>query len=135
MTQQQAGLLFEADLPRANRGNGASSTRLGNRSRGSQSMINGIATIPPKGAIPLHYHNCENGVMVLSGTGTAVVGETELAVEIGDVTWTPANLSHQFHNGSESDNKRIFFAYASARATCTMVKTGETHLSDAEHKA
>jgi len=30
---------------------------------------------------------------------------------------------------------RIFWTYASAGATRTMVETGETHLIDAEHKA
>ena len=135
MTQQQAVLLREADLPCADRGNGASTTRLVNRSCGSQSMINGITTIPPKGAIPLHYHNFEESVLVLSGTGIAVVGKTKLAVETGDVIWTPANLPHKFCNGSDSDNMRIFSTYASAGATRAMVETGETHLIDAEHKA
>ena len=96
MTQQQAVLLREADLPRADRGNGATTTRLVNRSCGSQSMINGITTIPPKGATLLHYHNCEESVLVLSGIGNAVVGEIEFAVKTGDVTWIPANLPHQF---------------------------------------
>ena len=81
MIQQQAVLLCEADLPRADHGNGASTTRLVNWSCGSQSMINGITAIPPKGATPLHYHNCEESVLVLSGMGIAFVGETELAVE------------------------------------------------------
>jgi len=135
MTQQQAVLLREADLPRADRGNGATTTRLVNRSCGSQSMINGITTNPPNGAIPLHYHNCEESVLVLSGTGIAFVCEIELAVKTGDVTWTPANLPHQFRNGSDTGSMRIFWTYASARATRTMVETGETHLIDAEHKA
>ena len=135
MTQQQAVLLCEADLPRADRGNGASTTRLVNRSCGWQSMINGITTIPPKGAISLHYHNCEESVLVLSGTGIAVVGETELVVETGDVTRIPVNLPHQFRNGSNRDNMRSFWTYTSAGTTRTMVETGETHFIDAEHKA
>ena len=135
MTQQQAVLLREADLPLADRGNAASTIRLVNWSFGSQSMINGITTIPPKGATPLHYHNYEESVLVLSGTSIGFVGETELAVEIVDVTWTPANLPHQFRNGSDSDNMRIFCTYASAGATRTMVETGETQLIYAEQKA
>ena len=75
MTQQQVVLFRESDQPRADRGNGASTTRLVNRSCGSQSMINSITTIPPKGAIPLHYHNCEESVLVLSGTGIWVIGK------------------------------------------------------------
>ena len=98
-------------------------------------MINGITTIPPCGAIPLHYHNCEESVLVLSGTGVAVVGGIELAVKTGDVTWIPANLPHQFRNGSDTDSMRIFWTYASAGATRTMAETGKTHLIDAEHKA
>ena len=135
MTQKQAGLLRDDDLPRADRGNGASTTRLVNRSCGSQSMINDITTIPPNGVLPLHYHNCEESVMVLSGTGIAVVGEIELAVKTGDFTWIPDNLPHQFRNGSNTDSMRIFWTYASAEATRTMVETGETHLIDSEHKA
>ena len=135
MTQQQAVLLHVGDPPCADRGNGATTIRLVNLSCGSQSMINGITTIPPKGAIPLHYHNFEESVLVLSGTGIAVVGETELAVETADVTWTPANLPHQFRNASDSDNMRIFWTYASAGVTRTMVETGETHLIDADYKA
>jgi quercetin dioxygenase-like cupin family protein len=135
MTKQQAFLLREDDLPRADRGNGATTTRFVNRSCGSQSMINGITTIPPKGTIPPHYHNCEDSVLVLSGTGRAVVGEIELAVKTGDVTWIPDNLPHQFLNGSAADSMRIFWTYASAGAARTMVETGETHLIDAEHKA
>ena len=135
MTQQQAVLLREADLPRADRGSGASTTRLISRSYGSQSMINGITTIPPKGVAPLYYHNCEDSVPLLSDTGIEVVGETELAVETGDVNWIPANLPHQFRNGFDSDNMRIFWTYASAGATRIMVETGETHLIEAEHRA
>ena len=135
MTPQQVVLLRESNLPRADRGNGASTTRLVNRSCGSQSMINGITTTPPKGATPLHYHNCEESFLVLSGTGIWVIDETELAVETGDDNWIPANLPHQFRNGPDSGNMRIFGTYASAGATRTMVETGETYLIDAEHEA
>ena len=135
MTQRQAVLLREADLPRADFGNGASTTCLVNRSCGSQSMINGITTILPKGATPLHYHNCEDSVLVLSGTGIAVVYDMELVVQTGGVTWTPANPPHQFRNGSDSENMCIFSTYASAGATRTMAEPGETHLVDAEHEA
>ena len=135
MTPQQVVLLRESDQPRTDRGNGASTTRLVNRSCGSQSMIDGITTIPPKGVIPLHYHNCEESVLVLSGTGIWVIDETELAVETGDDNWIPANLPHQFRNGPDSGNMRIFWTYASAGTTRTMVETGETYLIDAEHEA
>jgi mannose-6-phosphate isomerase-like protein (cupin superfamily) len=135
VTQQQAVLSRETDLPRAECGNSASTTRLVNWFCGSQSMINGIMTIPPKGVMSLHCHNCEESVLVLSGTDIAVVGETELAVETADVTRAPANPTQQFRNGSDSENIRIFWTYASAGTTRTMVESGKTHLIEAEHKA
>ena len=46
-----------------------------------------------------------------------------------------ADLPHQFRNGYDSDNMRIFLTYASAGVTRTMVETGETHLIDADYKA
>ena len=72
---------------------------------------------------------------MLSGKGIAIVDATELAIKTGDVTWVLANLSHQFLNGSATDSMRIFWTYASAGATRTIVETGETHLIDTEHKA
>ena len=46
-----------------------------------------------------------------------------------------ADLPQQFRNGYDSDNMRIFWTYASAGVTLTMVETGETHLIDADYKA
>ena len=135
MIQQQAVLSREADLQRADRGKSASTTRLVNQSCGSRLMINGITKISPRGTILPHYHNCEETVLVLSGRGIAVVGETELVIKTADVTSIPADLLHPFRNRSDSDNMRIFWTYASAVASRTLVKTGETHLIDAEHKA
>ena len=135
MTVKQAILIRKNDLPRVDRSNGAYSKRFVHWSCVLRSMINGITTIPPHEAISLHYHNCEESAPVPSGTGIAFIGETTLAVETGDVTWTPANLPCQFHNGSDSNNLRVFWTYASVGATRTIVETGETHLIGAEHKA
>ena len=135
MTQQQAVLLCDTDLPRAERGNGAITPRLVLLACSSQSMINGITTIPPHGAIHPNHHNCEERVLMLSGAGIVVVGEIKLALKTGDFTWIPANLPHQFRNGSDTDNLRIFWTYTLSGATRTMVDTGETNLIDLDHEA
>lgn len=135
MTQRQAVLLCEDDMPRSDRGNGATTTLLVNRSYGSQSMINIITTIPPRGAIPPHYRNFGETVLVLSGTGISVVSEFELAGKKGDVTWTPNNLPHQFRNRLDIGSMRIFWSSVSAEAIRIMSETGESHHIDAEHKA
>lgn len=86
--------LRESDLPLVSRGGGASTTRLVNRSIGAKTILNGTTNIPPCGAIPLHYHNCEESVLVLSGDGIAVLGNDEVQVTSGDVTWIPPELPH-----------------------------------------
>ena len=125
--------LRESDLPLVSRGGGASTTRLVNRSIGAKTILNGITNIPPGGAIPLHYHNCEESVLVLSGDGVAVLGNDEVQVTSGDVTWIPPEMPHQFKNSSDQDTLRIFWTYASSAATRTMIETGETHSIDSEH--
>lgn len=87
-----------SDLPLVPRGGGASTARLVNRSIGAKTILNRIINIPPGGATPLHYHNCEESVLVLSGDGIAVLGNDEVQVTSGDVTWIPPELPHQFKN-------------------------------------
>jgi putative monooxygenase len=116
--------LRETDLPLVSRGGGASTTRLVSRSISAKTILNGITNRLPGGAIPLHYDNCEESVLVLSGDGVAVLGNGEVQVTSGDVTWIPLELPHQFKNSSDQDALRIFWTHASSAATRTMVKTG-----------
>ena len=100
--------LRESDLQLVSRGGGALTTRLVNRPIGAKTILNGTTNIPPGGAIPLHYHNCEESVLVLSGDGIAVLGNDEVQVTSGDVTWIPPELPRQFKNSSDQDTLRIF---------------------------
>ena len=98
-------------------------------------MLNGITRIPPGAAIPLHFHNCEESVLVLEGAGVAEVDGEEIEVLAGDVTWLPAEVPHRFRCPSDGATLVIFWTYASAGATRTLVETGETRTIDAEHGA
>lgn len=125
--------LRPSDLPSVDRGGGASTVRLVSRACGARDMLNGITTIPPGAAIPLHFHNCEESVLVLEGRGVAEIDGVETNVAPGDVTWIPASLPHRFRNPGDGGTLRIFWTYASAGATRTLVETGETRTIDAEH--
>ena len=92
--------LRESELPLVSKGGGASTTRLVSRSIGAKTILNEITNIPLGGAIPLHYHNYEESVLVLTGDGVAVLGNDEVQVTSGDVTWIPPELPHQFKNSS-----------------------------------
>ena len=132
-TQPKATMLRPADLPSVARAGGGSSTRLVSRACGAEAILNGFTDIPPGVQIPVHSHNCEESVLVVGGEAVAEIGSEEFQLQVGDVTWIPAELPHRFRNPSSDKVLRIFWTYASAYATRTMQENGETHTVDSEH--
>jgi quercetin dioxygenase-like cupin family protein len=98
-------------------------------------MLNGITIFDPGAAIGLHFHNCEESVMVLDGDAIAVLDGVEHRLGPGDTTWIRAGVPHFFRNASGSQPMRIFWTYASIEATRTLVATGDTRPVAAEHAA
>lgn len=129
----KATMLRASDLPSVVRVGGASTTRLVSRACGARTILNGFTSIPPGVMIPVHYHNCEESVLVVEGEAVAEFGGEETPLRAGDVTWIPAELPHRFRNPSPDKTLRIFWTYATADATRTLVESGETHTIDAEH--
>ena len=134
MTAKPA-ILRPAELKTTDRGGGARTTPLVTRKCGSTSMINGITAFDPGAAIGVHFHNCEESVMVIEGEAIAEIGGVPHQLGPNDTTWIPANVPHRFINASQSEPMRIFWVYASIDATRTMIATGEERAIDAEHKA
>ena len=52
-------------IPARQRGGGAKTIPLVTRATGSTSFINGITIFAPGAAIPMHFHNCEESVLLL----------------------------------------------------------------------
>lgn len=125
--------LTPADLPWIERGGGARSVRLVGRVQGADGLLNGLTEIPPGAAIPMHYHDVEESVLVMQGEGLADVDGETIAVRAGDVTWLPPGVPHRFRAPEGGPGLTIFWTYASAAATRTLVETGETRPVDAEH--
>lgn len=96
-------------------------------------MLNGITVLEPGAAVPLHIHNCEESVLVLSGRGFAHIDGDEHAVGPNDATWIPAGVPHFFRNPSATEPLAIFWTYASIDATRTILATGVTTRIDQEH--
>ena len=127
------GCIFRpAKIAPRERGGGARSIVLVTSAAGAKSMLNGITEIDPGAQIPLHFHNCEESVMVLEGTAVATIGGKEYSLAPSDTSWIPAGVHHFFRNPSTTDKLRIFWTYASTDATRTIVATGETRRIDAE---
>lgn len=132
MTDKKAAILRPADLPVNDRGNGARTIPLVTRGCGSTSVINGITEFDPGARIGVHFHNCEESVMVLEGEAIAEIDGTRHALKAGDTTWLPAGVPHRFLNEGTGP-MRIFWTYATVDATRTMVETGVEQSIDQEH--
>ena len=132
MTQSSPAILRPDELPVNDRGNGARTTPLVTRKCGSTSMINGITAFDPGARIGVHFHNCEESVMILEGEAIAEIDGQRHMLKAGDTTWIPANVPHRFLNES-TGLMRIFWTYATVDATRTMVATGIEQSIDDEH--
>lgn len=125
-------VLVPEGLPVKDRGNGVVTTPLVNAARGSRALLNGVTRIAPGAAVPLHYHNCEESVVVLSGTGKAHIDGVDYPVEPGVTSWIPPEVPHCFLNLDGSEPLVIFWTYASIDATRTVIATGVTTRIDEE---
>jgi quercetin dioxygenase-like cupin family protein len=130
---QKAVILRPADCAARERGGGARTIPLVNARMGSQKTLSGITEFDPGAAVPLHYHNCEETVILLSGQGVAEIDGQEFAVRPLDVSWIPPGVPHFFRNTSTTEKMRIYWTYASLDATRTIVATGVTTRIDQEH--
>lgn len=128
-----AAVIRLAEQPVADRGGGARTIPMVTPGTGARQLINGITMLAPGAAIPEHYHNCEEAVIVLEGDAVAVIAGVEHRLKPGDTSWIPAEVPHYFRNVSTSAPMRIFWTYASIEATRTLVATGETRPVAAEH--
>jgi HTH-type transcriptional regulator, repressor for puuD len=97
------------------------------------SVTTGITLLPPGTAIPLHSHNVEECILVLDGSGVAVIDGAEFSVSAGCSTWVPAGIAHRFAS-SPAEALRIYWVYGGRYVTRTITATGVTieHLSAAD---
>jgi succinate-semialdehyde dehydrogenase/glutarate-semialdehyde dehydrogenase len=131
--EPRAAILRPAEITPKERGGGARTIPLVNALVGSRRTLSGITEFGPGAAIPLHFHNCEETVMVLEGAAVADVAGTEHSLGASDTTWIPAGTHHRFRNASATEPMRIYWTYASVDATRTIVATGVTTRIDEEH--
>lgn len=126
-------ILRIVNQPSVDRGGGNRTIPMVGPGVGSQQILNGITIIGAGSQINEHFHNCEESVIVLEGNGVAVIEGAGHALGPGDTVWIPPELPHYFRNASTSQPLRIFWTYADAYATRTMIATGETRPVAAEH--
>jgi putative monooxygenase len=126
-------ILRPSEIEARARGGGVRTIPLVNRKIGSTTLINGITIFDPGAAVPLHSHNTEESVVILSGRAMVEIDGVEHEALADDTTFLPANIPHRFRNASQTDSLRILWTYASVDATRTIISTGQTRSIDDEH--
>jgi HTH-type transcriptional regulator, repressor for puuD len=136
-THAESLILHRDQVARFERGNGVVSIAyVGRWNSDVAKFTTGMTVLPPGTGIPLHTHNVEESVLILTGLATAQIGEQELQLSAGDATWVPAGIAHRFANAGSTE-MRIYWVYAGLYVTRTIVATGKTfeHLSDEDRVA
>jgi quercetin dioxygenase-like cupin family protein len=80
-----------------------------------------MQTIEPGGETPIHYHDCEEVVVVIKGSGQLTIGEDVTAFSSNHTLIIPPEVVHQLIN---SGNAEIFLL-ATFSSTPTNIFTPE----------
>ena len=128
-----ATILRPSEITPRQRGGGARTIPMVSQQVGAKDFLNGITMFGPSAAIPEHFHNCDESVLVLRGSAVAHIDGQTFPVGAGDTSFIPAGIPHYFHNASDTEELHIFWTYASIDADRTIVATGVTTRIDDEH--
>jgi quercetin dioxygenase-like cupin family protein len=90
--------LIHADLPIVPSPSGLPSQHIVTRAIGAASTFLGQQWLGPGDRVLLHTHPVEEAIMILSGRGTATLGEHTVDIAAGMSLFFPAGLVHGFRN-------------------------------------
>jgi len=130
-------VLRPAEIQAFDRGSGVRTVPyVGSWNNEANGLTTGTTTFAVGTEIPLHSHNVEESVLVVSGWATAVIGTERYDLGAGEATWVPAGVPHHFINRGDSE-LTIYWVYSGRDVTRTLTATGRTvvHLSDADRGA
>jgi mannose-6-phosphate isomerase-like protein (cupin superfamily) len=118
------------------RGTGVKSRVLVSRKIGSENLTNGVTVFPPNSKIAVHWHNCDESVVILEGEAICEIDDKQYPMGRLDTTFVPANVPHRFLNLT-SREMSILWTYAAGHVTRTFAETGVTveHMSEGDKAA
>lgn len=88
----------EAIIPEEQGVKGVKMRRVIAEKEGAKNFIMRVFEMAPGGNTPLHKHDWEHEVFILSGFGVVVGQSGEREVKSGDVIFVPGGEEHQFRN-------------------------------------
>ncbi len=130
-TERRALIRTAAGRSFFSRGDGVRTSHLIVPADGAAEGITGTTEFAEGGELPLHWHNCEETVVILEGDALFEAAGQQHALVAGDAAWTPAGVAHRFSNRGRGW-MRILWVYGRADATRTLVTTGETSSIESE---
>lgn len=97
-------------------------------------ITSGVSSYPVGKGAPLHAHNCDEHVTLLSGLAEVEIDGAVTTLVPDDTTYVEAGIFHRFTNISDTEPMKILWVYTSDYVTRTFADTGE-HLSEADMMA
>lgn len=94
---------------------------IGGHKQGVKSMEVWVQTMAPGAATPVHRHECEEVILVLSGSGTCTVGDETFSFGPDSTLVLESDTVHQIVNTSDEEMKLV----AALGMAPVRVKTGD----------
>jgi putative monooxygenase len=128
--EQRYHILKFDELEVVDRGTGVKTRLLVHKELGSEHITSGFTRFDPGARIAVHWHNCDESVVVAEGKAVAEVDGKRFDMTQWDTTFVKAGVPHRFVNESDQP-MAIIFTYASSNVTRTFADTGVTveHMS------
>jgi len=128
--EQTYHILRFDQLEVVDRGTGVKTRLLVHKGLGSEHLTSGFTRFDPGARIALHWHNCDESVVIAEGKAVAEVDGQRFEMTPFDTTFVKAGVPHRFLNESDQP-MAIIFTYASSNVTRTFADTGVTveHMS------
>jgi quercetin dioxygenase-like cupin family protein len=130
MADQKFHIIQFDKLEVVDRGTGVKTRLLVNKALGSEHITSGFTRFDPGAKIAMHWHNCDESVVIAEGHAVCEVDGRRFEMKQWDTTFVKAGVPHRFVNESDQP-MAILFTYASSEVTRTFADTGVTveHMS------
>lgn len=125
MAEPAPMVLHHDAIPSFDRGNGVVTRLFCNREICGAQVTTGTTVLPVGKSVALHYHNCDEQIVILAGRAEAEFRGIRTPIGPAEVAFVPAGEVHCFHNVGQ-EPVTMLFIYDAGEVTRTFAETGET---------